>query len=90
MSLQIKAITIVLMVSSEYIITSIASCPIKTRCDMIMSVSTSITAVILYIHVLTMRLIPVRGLGLWCLMPLSTIFQLYRGSFWYEQTSIDL
>jgi len=21
------------------------------------------------------------GLGLWCLMPLSTMFQLYRGSF---------
>jgi hypothetical protein len=28
-------------------------------------------------------LYPIVGLGLWCLMPLSTILQLYRGSQFY-------
>ena len=35
------------------------------------------------VHVQYAKLSHIRGLGLWCLMPLSTLFQLYRGCQFY-------
>jgi hypothetical protein len=57
------------------------------------------TSLHIVLHVQTFFLVAAIkiGLGLWCLMPLSTIYQLYRGSqfYWwrkpeYPQKTTDL
>ena len=45
----------------------------------------------LYIYIAILLLIINRGLGLWCLMALSIIFQLYRSDkfYWWKETRVS-
>jgi hypothetical protein len=46
-----------------------------------------VQSVLITTEVVSLNPSPIRGLGLWCLMPLSTIFQLYRGGqlYWWRK-----